>query len=96
MFMPFTVTQGTIIHFVTVPLTLWLGCNQLMIRRSLSLLVMPLLITLSAESLSLLLIDMGVMLLIFANLSGRKQLARCSTHIAGSRLDLVMTDSLTE
>ena len=51
-------------HFMTVSLTLWLGCNQLMIRQSLSLLVMPMLITLSDWSQSLLLIDMGVMLLI--------------------------------
>ena len=58
MFMPFTVTQGTMVLFMTVSLTLFLGCNQLMIR--LSLLVMPMLITLSGWSRSLLLIDMGV------------------------------------
>ena len=65
MFMPFTVTQGTMVHFMTVSLPLWLGCNQLMIRLSLSLslLVMPMLITVRSQS--LLLIDMGVMLLIF-------------------------------
>ena len=28
----------------------------------------------------------------FCNLSGFQQLVRCSTHIAGKRLDLVMTD----
>ena len=37
-FTPFTVTQCTMVHFMTVSLTLWLGCNQLMIRHSLSLL----------------------------------------------------------
>ena len=66
MFLPFTETQGTIVHFMTVSLTLWLGCNHLMIRQSLCLLVMPMLMTLSGWSQSLLLIDMGVMLLIFA------------------------------
>ena len=65
MFMPFTVTQGTMVHFLKVSLILWLGCNQLMIRQSLSLLVMPMFITLSGWSQSLLLIDMGVMFLIF-------------------------------
>ena len=34
----------------------------------------------------------GVMLLIFA-MSGCEQLVRCLTHIAGNRLDLVMTDA---
>ena len=53
------------VHFMTVSLTLFLGCNQLMIGQSLFLLVMPMLITLSGWSQSLLLIDMGVMLLIF-------------------------------
>ena len=66
MFMPVTIAQGTMVYFVTVSLTLWLVCNQLMIRQSFSLLVMPMLITLSGWSQSLLLIDMGVMLLIFA------------------------------
>ena len=91
MFMPFTVTQGTIVHFMTVSLTLWLGCNQLMIRQSLSSLVMPMLITLSGYSQSVLLIDMGVMFF-FCNLPGCEQLVRGPTHIAGNRLYLVMTD----
>ena len=63
--MPFTITQGTMVHFMTVSLTLCLGWNQLMIRKSLPLLVMPMLITLSGCSQFLLLIDMCVMLLIF-------------------------------
>ena len=29
----------------------------------------------------------------FSNLSGCEQLVRCSTHIAGNRLDLVMSDA---
>ena len=62
----FTITQGSMVHFMTVFLTRWLGCNQLMIMQSLSLLGMTLLITLSGYSQSLLLIDMGVTLLIFA------------------------------
>ena len=66
MFMPFTATHGTMVHCMTVSLTLWLTCNQLVIGQSLSLLVMPMLITLSGWSESLLLIDMGEMLLIFA------------------------------
>ena len=65
MFMPFTVTHGTMVHFMTVSLTLWLGCNQLMIRQSLSLLVIPMLITLRGWSQCILLINMCVMLLIF-------------------------------
>ena len=40
---------------------------------------------------SLLLIDVGLMLLIFV-MSGCEQLARGPTHIAGNRLDRVMTD----
>ena len=28
MFMPFTVTQGMMVHFMIVSLTLYLGCNQ--------------------------------------------------------------------
>ena len=31
--------------------------------------------------------------LIFCNLSGCEQLVSCHTHIAGNRLDLVMTDA---
>ena len=65
--------------------------NQLMIRQSLSLLVMQMLITLSGCSQSLLLIDMGVMLLTFI-MSGCEQLVRGPTHIAGNGLDLVVTD----
>ena len=49
-FMLFTVTHYTIVHFTTASMTLWLGCNQLMIRQSLSLLVMSMLITLSGWS----------------------------------------------
>ena len=51
-------------------------------------------ITLSGWSQSLLLIDMGVMRLIFYNLSGCQQLVRCPTHIAGNRVDRMMTDVL--
>ena len=66
MFMPFTVTQQTMVHFIVVSLTLWLGYSQLMIKQSLSLLVMRMLITLSSWSRSLLVIGTGMMLLIFA------------------------------
>ena len=66
MFMPFTVTQGTMVHFITVSLTLWLGCNQSMIRQSLASLPMQMLLTLCGWSQSRLLIDIGVILLIFA------------------------------
>ena len=52
MFMPFTITQGRMVHFKTVSLTLWLRCNQLTIRQPLSLLVMPMLITDWLESVS--------------------------------------------
>ena len=83
MFMPFTVTQGTMVHFMSPSLTLWLGCNQLMIRQPLSLLVLRMLITMSGWSQSLQLIDMGVMLLISAI---------CPTLSAGNRLDLAMID----
>ena len=50
------------------------------------------LITLSGWSQSLLLIDMGPDALDFSNPSGCEQLLRCPTHIAGNRLDLLMTD----
>ena len=51
-----------IVPFTTVSLTLWLRCNQLMIK--LSLLVMPMLITVSDWSQSLPLVNMAMMLLI--------------------------------
>ena len=53
MFMPFTITQGMMVHFMIVSLTLWLGYSQLM-KRSLYLLVMRILITQSGWSRSLL------------------------------------------
>ena len=84
------------VHFMTVSSTLWLGCIQLMIRQSLSLLVMAMLITLSGCSQSLLLIDMGVMLLIFGNLSGCEQLVRGPSHIAGNILDFVTSILMTD
>ena len=63
-----------------------LGCNQLMIRQSLFLLVMPMFITLSSGSQSLLLFG-------FCNLlSGCEQLVRGPTHVGANRLDLEMTD----
>ena len=72
MVMPFTITKGTMVHFMTVSMTLWLGCNQFMIRQSVFASDANThhhqysLITLSGWYQSLLLIDMGVMLLIFA------------------------------
>ena len=91
MFMPFTVTQDTIVHFLTVSLTLCLGYSQLMIKQSLYLLVMRILINPSGWSLYLLLIGTGVITDI-CNLSSCEQLVRCPTHIAGNRVDIVMTD----
>ena len=64
MFLAFTVTQGTMVHFMTVSVTLWIGYSQLMIMQSLSFLVMRMFITLSGWSRSLLLIYIGAMLLI--------------------------------
>ena len=92
MFMHFTMTQGTMVHSMIVSLTLWLGYSQSMINQSLSLLVMPMLITLSGWSRSFLLIGTSVMLLIFAICRGCEQLVLCPTHIAGNRLDLLMTN----
>ena len=80
------------VHIITVSLTLWLGCNQLIMRQSLSLSVIPMLISLRGWSPFLLLIDMGVMLLVFWHMSDCEQLVRCPTHIAGNRLDLVIAD----
>ena len=37
MFMPFTVSQGLMVHFMIASLILWLGYSQLMIKQSLSL-----------------------------------------------------------
>ena len=54
MFMPSTITQGKMVHFMTDLFTLWLGLNQLMIRQPLSLLVIPMLLTLFSCSQSLL------------------------------------------
>ena len=92
MFMPFTATESTMVHFMTVSVTPLLGSNQLMIWPSLFLLVTPMLITLNGWSRSLLQIDVGVMILIFFDLSGCEQSMRCPIHIAGNKLDLVMTD----
>ena len=58
--------MGTMVYSRTVSLTLWLGNSQLMITQSLSLLVKRMLTTLSGFSRSLLLIDTGLMILIFA------------------------------
>ena len=63
-----------------------------MTQTSLSLLVMRMPIPLSSRSLCLY-TDHGRDALDFCNLSGCKQLVRCPTHIAGKRLDLVMTDA---
>ena len=88
--MPFTVTQSTLVHIMTLSLG---TVMQLVIRQSLSLLVMPMLITRSGSSQSLLLIDIGVMLLICAICQVVS--SWCVVPLAllhGNRLDLVMTD----
>ena len=88
MFMPFTLTQGMMVHFLTVSLILWLWYNQLlMIRRSLSFLVMPMQITLRGWSRSLLLIGMGVMLLIF-------EIYLVLSSLCAVPLTLLVTDSI--
>ena len=93
MFMPFTVTQGSMFHFMTVSLIIWLGCNQLMIWTSLSLLVMPMIITEWLDFVSP--TDRhGRDAFDFCNLSGCEQLVCCHNQIDGNRLDLVMTDVL--
>ena len=86
MFMPSTVIQDATVHFTTVvSFTLWLEHSQLMIKQSLPLL------SLWLESVSP--TDRhGRDALDFCNLSSCMQLVRCPTHIAGIRLDLVMTD----
>ena len=78
---------------VTVYLTQWLVYRQLMIKQSLSLLVMPMLVTLSGFSWSLLLISRGMILLIFAIYRGCDQLFHCPTHTAADRLDIVIKDA---
>ena len=83
--MPFSITQSTIVYFTSVSLTLWLGYSQLMIKRSLSLLIMPILIALSGWNRSLQLIGIDIMLLIFAIYR-----VVCS---ACNRLDLVVTNA---
>ena len=87
MFKSFTVTQDTTVHFMTVSMPQWLEYSQLMIKQSLSLLVMRKL-TLSGSITD----RHGRDALNFCNLDGSKQLVRSPTHIAGNRLDLVMTD----
>ena len=83
MLMPSTVIQDATVHFTTVvSLTLWLEHSQLMIKQSLPLL------SLWLESVSP--TDRhGRDALDF---SSCEQLVCCPTHIAGNRLDLVMTD----
>ena len=91
---PFNVTQGTVVHFMIVSLTLWLEYSQLIIRQSLSLLVIRMLITLSGWSRSLVLIGKGVMLFIFAiSPVVSSWFVDNPTHIAGNRLDIVMTEA---
>ena len=93
MFMPFTITQGMMVHFMIVSLTLWLRYSQLMIKQSLSLLVMNARHSEWLESVSP--TDRhGRDALDFCNLAGCEQLVRYPTHIAGNRLDLVVTDAL--
>ena len=65
-FMLFIVTQRAIVHFITVSLTLWVEYSQFIINQSFSLLVMRMLITLISWNRSILLIDRGIMLYIFA------------------------------
>ena len=62
-----------------------------MIKQSSSLLVMRMLITLCGWSRSL--PPIGRDALNFFNRSGCDQLVSCPTHIAGNRLDFVMTDA---
>ena len=93
MFMPFTVTQGTMVHFMTVFLTLWVRCNQLIIRRMQSVDVSDANAHHSEWLESVSPTDRHRHeALDFCNPSGCEQLVRCPTHIAGNRLDLVMTD----
>ena len=70
--------------------SLWLWYSQFIIMRS--LLVMPMLITRVVESVSP--TDRhGCDALDFCYLLGYEQLVRCPNHIAGNKLDLVMTDA---
>ena len=87
MFMPFTVTLDTTVRYMTVSSTLWLGYSQLMIKQSLSLLVMRMLYTLSGCSLSRLLINTGVMHMIFA-------ICRVVSSWLAVPLTLLVTDSI--
>ena len=87
MCIPFTATQGTMVDFMTVSLTLWLGCKQLMIRHSLSSLLMLMFIILSGRSQSLLLIDMGVVFLIFV-------ICQVVSSWCAVRLTLLVKDSI--
>ena len=86
MFLPFTVTQDTMVYCMTVSLTLLLWYSQLIIRQSSSLLVMSMLITLNDLSGSLLLIA-GVMLLIF-------EIYRVVSTWCVVPLTLLVTDSI--
>ena len=66
MFMPFTVTQGTMVHFFDCLIDSMARVPSVDDKAVLSLSVVPMLITLSGLSQFLLLIDMGMMLLVFA------------------------------
>ena len=100
MVMPFTITKGTMVHFMTVSLTLWPGCNQFMIRQSLSSLVMPIFIIINTHS-SLWVVGISLSYWLtwawcsWSLLSVRLWvLVLCPIHIAGNRLHLVTTDVL--
>ena len=87
----FYVTQGTIVYFMTITLTLWLGCKQLMMRQSFFVGDANAHHSEWLESVSP--TDRhGRDAHDFSNLSGCEQLVRGPTHIAGNRLNLVMTD----
>ena len=93
MFMAFTVTHGTMVHFIIVSLTLWLMHVQSVDDKTVFVFVGDANAHHSEwESFSP--TDRhGRDALDFCNLPGCEQSVRCSTHIAGNRLDLVMTDA---
>ena len=92
MFMPFTVTQDTTVHFMSVSLTQWLGSVD---DKAVFVFVGDANAHHSEWIESVTPTDRHLRdALEFCNLSGCEQLVLCPTQIAGNRLDLVMTDVL--
>ena len=95
MFMPFTVTQRTMVHFMIISLTYGSAMVLSVDDKAAFVFVGDANAHHSEWLESVSSTDRhGRDALDFCYLSGCEQLVRCPTHITGNRLDIVMTDAL--